>query len=211
MNDLPEQWHYFASLFADYLKLITKTCENKITQCDLDKLDKWQSDWTLRFNVADLKCKVLHIGSKKRQDYVLRGYTIPYTSSERDLDVVTNMRLKWDIHIQASISKARKNIGWIRRNLISRAKDDMLTFYKTLIRPHLEYGTQIWNLSSVYGNYKITMDIENVQRQFTRLIDGFGKIYYPDRLRELKLTTLLERRMLWDIIETFKICNHVVE
>ena len=211
INDLPEQLHSFASLFADDLKLIAKTCENKMTQGDLDKLDKWQSDWLLRFNVADLKCKVLHIGSDPRQDYVLGGYTLPYTSSERDLGVVTNERLKWDIHIRASISKARKTMGWIRRNLISREKDDMLTVFKTLIRPHLEYGTQIWNLAAVHGNYAIIMDIENVQRQFTRLIDGLGKMSYPDRLRELKLTTLLERRMRGDLIETFKICNHLVE
>ena len=80
-----------------------------------------------------------------------------------------------------------------------------------LIRPNLEYGTQIWNLAAVHGNYKIIMDIENLQRQFTRLIKGFCKLSYPDRLRELKLTTLLERRMRGDLIETFKICNHLVE
>ena len=79
-----------------------------------------------------------------------------------------------------------------------------------LICPHLEYGTQIWNLAVVHGNYKIIMDTKNVQRQFTRLVEGFGKISYPDRLRELKLTTLLEQRMRGDLIETFKICNHLV-
>ena len=79
------------------------------------------------------------------------------------------------------------------------------------IRPHLEYGTQIWNLAAVQGNYKIIMDIEKVQRQLTRLIKGFGKMTYPDRFQELKLTTLLERSIRRDLIETFKICNHLVE
>ena len=120
INDLPEQLHSFALLFADDLKLITKTCKNEMTQVDLKKLEKWQSDWLLRFNVADLKCKALHIGSKTRPDYVLGGYTLPYTSNERDLGVITNEKLKWDTHIRASISKARKTMGLIRRNLISR-------------------------------------------------------------------------------------------
>ena len=102
-------------------------------------------------------------------------------------------------------------MGWIQRNLISREKDDMLTFYKTLIRPHLEYGTQIWNLAASHSNYKKSMDIENFQRQFNQLIEGFGKISYPDRLWELKLTTLLERRMRGDLIEKFKTCNHLVD
>ena len=110
INDLPEKLHSFASLFADGLKLITSTCKNKITQGDLDKLDKWQSDWLLIFNVADFKCEVLHIGSEPRQDYVLGGYTLPYTSSKRDLGVLTKEILKWDIHIWDSISKSRKTI-----------------------------------------------------------------------------------------------------
>ena len=41
-----------------------------------------------------------------------------------------------------------------------RANDDMLTFYKKLICPHLEYGTQIWNLVVAHDNYKIIMDID---------------------------------------------------
>ena len=80
-----------------------------------------------------------------------------------------------------------------------------------LIRPHPEYGTQIWNLAAAHGNYKIIMDIENVQRQFTQLIGRFGKMSYPDILHELKLATLLERRMRGYLIETIKIYNHLVD
>ena len=80
-----------------------------------------------------------------------------------------------------------------------------------LIRPHPEYGTQIWNLAVAHGNYKIIMDIENVQRQFTQLIGRFGKMSYPDILHELKLATLLERRMRGYLIETIKIYNHLVD
>ena len=123
------------------------------------------------------------------------GYNLPYTSSERDLGVVTNERLKWDTHIQSLIIKARKTMGWIRRNLILIAKDDILNVYRMLIRPHPEYGTQIWNLAVAHGNYKIIMDIENVQRQFKQLIGSFVKFSHPDRLCEHKFATLLERRM----------------
>ena len=87
----------------------------------------------------------------------------------------------------------------------------MIPVFKMLIRPNFEYVTQIWNLAAVQGNYKIIMDIENVQSQLTRLIEGFGKMAYPDRLQELKLTTLLERRMHGNLIETSKICNCLVE
>ena len=51
------------------------------------------------------------------------------------------------------------------------------------------------------------MEIESVQRTFTRLVKGMDSLPYHERLRKLGLTTLLERRMRGDLIETFKIIN----
>ena len=49
------------------------------------------------------------------------------------------------------------------------------------------------------------MELEFVKRRFTRLIDGIGLMPSKDRLINLKLTTLTERRARGDIIEVFKI------
>ena len=50
-----------------------------------------------------------------------------------------------------------------------------------------------------------------MQRSFTRLVEGIGLLPYKDRLKELQLTTLLERHMRGDIIETFKIISGKVD
>ncbi len=55
------------------------------------------------------------------------------------------------------------------------------------------------------------MELEDVQRSFTRLVEGIGLLPYRDRLKELQLTTLLERRMRGDIIESFKIISGKVD
>ena len=55
------------------------------------------------------------------------------------------------------------------------------------------------------------MDIETVQRRFTRLVDGIGLMTYEQRCEKLGLTTLLERRARGDLIETFKIVNGFVQ
>eukprot|EP00116_Pleurobrachia_bachei_P010562 sb/3470824/ len=81
----------------------------------------------------------------------------------------------------------------------------MLNIFKTIIRPHLEYAVQIWNPPASHGNWKLIMELEDVQRSFTRLIDGIGLLTYEERLKELELTTLLERRMRGDLIEAYKI------
>ena len=53
--------------------------------------------------------------------------------------------------------------------------------------------------------------LEAVQRRFTRLIDNIGTLPYSERLDKLGITTLAERRLRGDLIETFKIVNNIVD
>ena len=206
INDLPDGIKSFVSLFADDLKIVTRSSNHSIAQQDLDKLSEWEKTWLLTFNVNDNKCKVLHIGKTNPcTDYNLNGCKLPQVYSEKDLGLNTTDSLNWSTHIQKSINKAKSVIGWISRNLISREKEVMLNVYKSFVRPHLEYAVQVWNLPATHGNWKIIKDIESVQRSMTRMIDNIGLLPYSDRLDAMGLTTLLERRTRGDLIETFKI------
>ena len=86
----------------------------------------------------------------------------------------------------------------------------MLNIYKTIVRPHLEYCAQLWSPPAQHGNWSMIIALENVQRRFTRLINDIGTLPYSERLRALCLTTLAERRIRGDLIETFKILNGLV-
>ena len=57
----------------------------------------------------------------------------------------------------------------------------MFTFlYKTYVRPHLDYCSSIWSAKDI--------DIlEKVQKRATRLIKGFDKLPYDQRLKSLGL------------------------
>ena len=55
-----------------------------------------------------------------------------------------------------------------------------------------------------HGNWSLILQLESVQRSFTRMVDGVGLLTYRYRLDMLKLTTLLERRVHGDLIEMFK-------
>ena len=206
INDLPEGLHSFVSLFADDLKLVTSSVQHKLAQSDIDRLNCWEKDWLLKFNVEDGKCKVLHVGSDNpRHEYFMNGERLPQVETEKDLGVHTTEDLKWSVHVEKAISKAKSITGWIKRSLICRNKFVMLNVYKTLLRPHIEYAVQAWNLPAIHGNWKLILQLEDVQRSFTRLIDGIGLLPYKTRLEKLQLTTLLERRMRGDLIETYKI------
>ena len=212
INDLPDGIRSFVSLFADDLKLVTSCKESNIAQSDIDKLNRWENDWLLRFNVKDGKCKALHIGSKNpKVKYIMNGEILPQIESEKDLGVHTDNNLDWSVHIETCVNKANSMVGWVKRSLFCRNKFVMLNVYKTLIRPHIEYAVQAWNLPVIRGNWKHILLLEDVQRTFTRLIDGIGILPYRTRLKILQLTTLLERRMRGDLIETFKILSGKVD
>lgn len=206
INDLPHGLSSFISLFADDLKLLSSTKNVLITQSDLDYLTNWQNMWLLKFNTNDKKCKVMHVGKNNPMtEYYLNGQPLPKITEEKDLGVLVSDKLTWDLHIRQSINKANSIMGWVSRNIISKEKNVMLNIYKSLIRPQLEYCVQIWNLTPRYGNWALILEIEKVQRDFTRRIQGLGLLSYRDRLTELDLTTLLERRARGDLIECFKI------
>ena len=80
-----------------------------------------------------------------------------------------------------------------------------------LIRPHLENYVQMWNPAVTHGSWQTILELESVQRRFTRLIKDIGALPYSDRLEALNLTTLAERRIRGDLIETFKIVSNLVE
>ena len=141
----------------------------------------------------------------------MNGEILPQIESEKDLGVLTDNNVDWSVHIETCVNKANSTIGWVKRSLICRNKFVMLNVYKTLIRPHIEYAVQAWNLPAIRGNWKHILLLEDVQRTFTILIDGIGILPYRTRLKILQLTTLLERRMRGDLIETFKILSGKVD
>ena len=80
-----------------------------------------------------------------------------------------------------------------------------LNLYKSLVRPHLEYATQIW--SPLYRKDKITT--ENVQRRATRLVKSVKHLPDPERLKKLGLPTLEYRRQRADVLQVVKILQGI--
>ena len=205
INDLPNSILNSVSLFADDLKMYGKSCMKNTLQTDLDHLSKWQNIWLLKFNTKDNKCKVMHAGTNNpKHKYFLDGMELPEIKSEKDLGVLVSDSLSWQPHIDAIVKKANSCVAWVLRSVISRSPKVMLQISKSMIRPHWEYCVQLWSPLPAHGNWATILAIENVQRTFTRAIDGLGLLTYKNRLKKLGLTTLLERRARGDLIETFR-------
>ena len=211
VNDLPDSIDGISKLFADDLKVIVDASDTESSSSMLEDLQDWQNLWLLKFNSS--KCKVMHIpyNNNSNQDYVFNNVTLESIEAEKDLGVLTSCDLTWTQHIKSCISKANSMIAWVTRNLVVRELSVMRNVYKTMIRPHLEYCAQLWSPPAIHGNWSSIIELENVQRRFTRLIDGIGTLSYSERLQALQITTLAERRIRGDLIETFKMLNGLVE
>ena len=80
----------------------------------------------------------------------------------------------------------------------------MLTLFKSLVLPHLDYCSPLWSPVDAYS----IKAIESVQRKFTRrLYNGSQRPDYWVRLSELRLYSLERRRERYIIIYLVKIVN----
>ena len=82
----------------------------------------------------------------------------------------------------------------------------MLTLWKSLVIPHLDYCSQLWSPQE----QGLIQSIENVQKSFTRQIANMKQFNYWERLRELKLYSLQRRRERYVIIYTWCIIENLV-
>jgi len=96
-------------------------------------------------------------------------------------------------------------LGLINRSIKNKDTDILLSLYKSLVRPHLEYCILPWSPHYVKDNKLI----ERIQHRFTRMFPELQKLPYLPRLEHLKLWTREERRVRADLIEVYKIVRGI--
>ena len=55
------------------------------------------------------------------------------------------MGVKQTAQCRAATRKADRVLGFIRRGINDKSKEVVLTLYRNLVRPHLEYCVQFWS------------------------------------------------------------------
>ena len=209
INDIEDSVKSTIRLFADDMKLFSTVCsveDSKQIQKDTDNLSKWSDKWLLKYNIE--KCCTLHYGhNNPNVTYHLTNSNgkqeIKNTDREKDLGITFDTDMKFRQHISDCINKGNQITGLVRRSFLHIKPKSFCKLYKTLIRPHLEYGNIIW-----HPRFKNDIDaIERVQRRSTKLVSNIRDLSYIEQLRTLKLPSLSYRRFRGDMIEVFKLLN----
>ena len=117
----------------------------------------------------------------------------------RDLGIMISNNCLPATQWALAAKKANQVLGQVNRSFSCKNKEVMLQIYKVFVRPHLEYAVTAW---SPWQKKDIEI-LEKIQHRATKRMSNVRGTY-PERLQELGLTTLEERRTRGDAIEVYK-------
>lgn len=177
-------------------------------QNDLTKIYEWADINNMKFNNSKFEhiCYTTIPTQSITTSYTAPdGTTITTQPDVKDLGVFLSNDATYALHITNTVKKARGQLGWILRTFKTRDPLPMLTLYKSLVVPLLEYCCQLW---SPWKPGEIQA-LESVQRSFTYRISTVGHLNYWERINTLKLFSLERRRERYLILYVWKIMRGI--
>ena len=94
-------------------------------------LEKWSDTWLLKFHPE--KCKILTVEKleniHRAYPYRLMEVQLEHVFEEKDLGIIINADLTFDVHVSENIKKANNMLG-----LIFLLADILLPLYKAFVR-----------------------------------------------------------------------------
>ena len=212
INDIDDATDILTSLFkfaddSKSMRIVESEADQVAMQDDINALCSWADTWQMEFNAS--KCKVIHAGRQNhRFPYTMNGFApggtvLEASEMEKDLGVLVHASLKPSEQCAAAAKKANMVLGQMARAFTFRHKDTWLKLYRLYVRHHLEYCVQAW---SPWTDADAAV-LEQVQERAVRMTTGLRGGSYIDKLREVKMLTLAERRERGDMLETWKILS----
>lgn len=200
--------HSNIKIYADDMKIfkkITSMGDATLLQSDLNNFFSWCTINNLLLNVS--KCAQVTYSRRSINfnfTYSINNSNLSKTQSIRDLGVLFDSKLNFRAHYESIIHKANSMLGFVKR--WSREFKDPYTLkslYTSLVRPNLEYASQVWSpFYQIHENR-----IESIQKNFLRFAlrnlrwnDPIILPPYENRLKLIQLSTLKLRREAADIV-----------
>ena len=141
----------------------------------------------------------------KYSTYMADSVEIKPSYSVKDLGIMVDETLNWKLQVDTVSKKCKQLSAWVLSVFYTRDKNTMLTLFKSLIRPKIEYCCEVWSPFLI----KDIVKIEQVQSSFTHRIAGMSDYNYWERLQLLDLMSLQRRREKIVLTHLWKILNNI--
>ena len=199
-------------MFADdaiIYKEIKTPDDAKLLQQDLTALEKWSQQWRMEFNPS--KCNSISFTRLRNaitSTYSLHQVSLEKVAAAKYLGVTLTAKLSWSEHVTNTVNKANRALGMIRRNINVAPINAKSQAYQTLVRPHLEYCSSVWDPHTQTD----TDRIEAVQRRAARFcFRQYSRKSSPTAMQtDLGWHRLSVRREQARLILMFKLCHSLV-
>ena len=197
------------SLFADDIALyrtIRSPADYVVLQADITAITMWiEDDNHLKLNVD--KCCLMLVSRKHTLSlpppplFIHGDSQLQQVSSVKYLGLLLTSDLTWSQHIDNICSKTRKLTGLFYRRFHHCHPQLMIRLYKSLVRPHLEYASQVWDPHLA----KDTNSLENTQKFALKVCQKSWSASYNELLEATNVQRLSTRRKRAKLCQLYKI------
>ena len=136
---------------------------------DLSTIEMWGNDNRVKFNQG--KTTPVVISRKHHQDFppvFMSGHELDISSSFTQLGLSMSSNLSWKTHVHSTAKHASQKLGFLSRARGFFSPSQLLTIYKSQIRPSLEYCSHVWG-----GAPRSSLHLlDKVQSKAIRLINN---------------------------------------
>ena len=190
-------------------KSVKSTEDTILLQNDLNLIYKWTKQNNMLLNY--IKFELLRYGKneelKNETSYhTPAGDNITTKNDVKDLGVIMSSNCSFVTQINKVIEKAKNLTSWILRAFSTRNRTAMITLYKSLVIPVLEYCSVLW-CPTRPGLIK---QLEAIQWSFLRKFAGSSGNDYWECLKNMNMYSLERRRERYRIIYVWKVLENMV-
>ena len=169
-----------------------KDPENSNLQTAANSVEAWSKSNMMRVNTKKTKEMVIDFTRKPREidPLILSGSVTERVSVFKLLGVWISNDLTWEHHIHTICSKVSPRLYYLKQLKRSGlSKPDLITYYKTIIRPVTDYACPVWHPGLTKAQSE---SLEQLQKRALRMI--YPGEHYCDILEMTEMDRLSERR-----------------
>ena len=151
---------------------------------DLSTVEMWGNDCRVKFDQR--KTTQVVISRKHHQDpppVFMSGHELDISSSFTQLGLSVSSNLSWKTHTHSIAKHASQKLGFLSRACGFFSLSQLLTIYKSQIRPFLEYRSHVWGGAPRSSLYLL----DKVQSNAIRLINNPSLTKSPQSLSHGRL------------------------